>query len=131
MKALRYLLIVAMLSTAGVLSVVYATAQNLAQHPKAEMRSTSIMPSSGSSLPQAAVDGAHTTGDAPESYTPTSQPEGPRRSTKGWGSGGEEGEPGSDRPEPYATPLGDVMWPLMLLAFAYLIVRVTRRRRRA
>jgi len=118
MKALRYLLIV--MSLVSVLSI---GAQTLAQQPKVQMTSTSIMAPSGSTLPQAATTGAMMTGSTPGTYTPAKAPSRPR---KGWGSGeggepgsgGESGEPG-DWHEPYEDPLGDVMWPLMLLAGAF------------
>ena len=51
MKALRYLLIAVILSTASLLSVANATAQSLAQLPDNEIRSTSVLPTSGSTLP--------------------------------------------------------------------------------
>ncbi|MCR5532631.1 MAG: hypothetical protein K6F10_01995 [Paludibacteraceae bacterium] len=121
MKTLRYLLIV--IAMAGFLST---HAQGLAQQPQAQMRSTSGMVYSGSTLPQAAATGAMVTGTTPGTYTPANSG-GPNRAKKGWGTGGESGEPG-DRPEPYEDPLGDVMWPLALLAAAYALLRVYRRR---
>ena len=127
-NTLRYLLIAVILSTASLLSVANATAQNLAQLPDNEMRSTSVLPTSGSTLPQAAVDGALTTYD----YGNGPRKAGPR---KGWGNNPGDGEPGSgtpaegeptDRPEPYENPIGDAALPLALLACAYLIIRVRR-----
>lgn len=127
MKALRYLLIVTMVSVA---SLVFATAQSLAQKPEAEMRSTSGMVYSGSNLPQAAADGAVLTGTTIGTYSPASTTSGPRKAKSGLGGGGGSGEPG-DRPEPYEDPLGDAMIPLMLLAGAYLIMRAMRKRMHA
>ena len=123
MKALRYLLIV--VATVSFLSV---SAQGLAQQPIAQMQSTSGMVYSGSNLPQAAQTGAYLTGNTPGTYVPANAP-GLRKGSINGGSdpGSGSGGPG-DRPEPYADPIGDAMWPMMLLACAYLIIRATRRR---
>lgn len=126
MKALRYLLIVA-----AMVSFLSVCAQGLAQRPEAEMQSTSTMVGSGSTLPSAATTGAMLTGEAPGTYTPAKAPKGPRR---GWGSGeggsgGESGEPG-DWHEPWEDPIGDAMWPMMVLALVYGVwCRVYRRKR--
>ena len=121
MKALRYLLIAVILSTASLLSVANATAQSLAQLPDNEMRSTSVLPTSGSTLPQAAVEGTTTTYD----YGNGPHKAGPRR-------GKEEGDTPPVKPdEPNEDPIGDAALPLMLLACAYLIIRVVRKRTRA
>ncbi len=112
MKTLRYLLmVVAMVSVLG----VYA--QGTAEFPEATMQSTSTMVGTGSALPQAAATGATLAGESPAAYSPGRA----GHIRKGWGSGGEEGEPGSDRPEPYEDPIGDVFWPLALLAIAFSI----------
>ena len=126
MKALRYLLIVAMISMASVLSAANAAAQNLATRPEMQMQSTSVMQGSGSALPQAAVDGPYTTGTTIGTYSPASTG-GPSRAKRGWGSGG-SGEPG-DWDDPYADPIGDTLIPLALLAVAYALARVYRRKR--
>ena len=133
MKALRYLLIVM-----GLMSVLSISAQALAQKPEAQMQSTSVMVSTGSTLPSAAAAGAVVTGSTPGTYSPASVA-GPRRSKKedvnpsgGFNPGG--GEPGpdeGDNSEPWADPIGDAAWPLMLLAGVYLIVRGARKRSRA
>ena len=128
MKTLRYLLIVAMISMASVMSAANAAAQNLATRPEMQMQSTSVMQGSGSALPQAAAEGTYVTGTTIGTYSPASTG-GPSRAKRGWGSGG-SGEPG-DRPEPYTDPLGDAAWPLALLACVYLIMRVARKRSRA
>ena len=128
MKTLRYLLIAVMM-----LSVLSLSAQNMAQQPNSTFQSTSTMVGTGSALPQAAQTGAYVTGSTPGSYSPAYTP-GIR---KGWGSGeggepgagGEGGEPG-DWHEPWEDPIGDAMLPLMLLAGAYLIMRVARKRQR-
>ncbi len=111
MKALRYLLIVAMISMASVVSAANAAAQNLATRPEAQMQSTSILPASGTTLPQAAVDGPYTTYDE---YTPAGSSHGPNRAKK---------ERPGDWTNPYPDPLGDAAWPLMLLACMYALVR--------
>ena len=114
MKTLRYLLIV--MSLVSVLSV---RAQSTAQLPEVQMQSTSVMVSSGSTLPQAAATGTVLTSEIPGSYSQIrlhgSQP---RRSRPG------------DNEDPYKDPVGDAVWPLMVLACAYLIIRVVRARKR-
>ena len=113
MKTLRYLLmVVAMVSVLG----VYA--QGLAQEPQAQMTSTSGMVYSGSNLPQAAETGATLTGETPGAYSPG------RGHIRRVGEDEEfEDEKDPDVPEnPY--PLGDVFWPLALLACVYALMRV-------
>ena len=115
----RYLLIVTMLSVA---SLVFATAQSLAQQPEVQMHSTSMMVGTGSSLPQAAVTGVTTTSNQDS--------DGPRnghvRKIGGGNSGGGDGP--TNPVDPFATPIGDAAWPLMMLALAYVCVRGMRRR---
>ena len=118
MKTLRYLLMVmAMVSVLG----VYA--QGTAQFPEATMQSTSTMVGTGSTLPQAAVTGTTVAGETPAAYAPA----GHAGHIRKIGGGNTEGGP-EDREDPYADPLGDAALPLALLACAYLIVRVARRR---
>ena len=133
MKALRYLLI--LVAVMGVLSVsaqtpkygkpyspssrTYYTPQT--QMPTFQMQSTgsSIM-FTGSALPSAATEGVTTT------YGPAKV--GPRKTVGGGGSTADDEDP--DAPgEPF--PIGDAMWPLMVCALAYLIIRVGRKRARA
>jgi hypothetical protein len=113
MKALRYLLIVM-----GLMSVLSISAQALAQQPEAQMQSTSVMPSAGSTLPSAAADGAVLTGSTMGTYTPASpgKPSGPRR-IGGGNSGGGDGPTNPD--DPWKTPLGDAAWLLILAAAVY------------
>ena len=127
MKALRYLLMVMMLSVA---SLAFATAQSLAQQPEAHMQSTSGMVYSGSQLPSAAADGAVLTGSPVGTYTPASagKPSGPRK-IGGGNSGGGDGPTNPD--DPWKTPLGDAAWPLMVLAGVYALMRVILIRKRA
>ena len=120
-KTLRYLLIVM-----GLMSVLSISAQALARKPEVEMQSTSVMVSTGSNLPSAATTGAVVTGEQPGTYTPANAANtGKHRAQKGWGEGG------SDREEPYPDPIGDALWPLMLLALAYVCVRAFLKRKRA
>ena len=111
MKTLRYLLIVV-----GLVSVLSVYAQTLAQRPEAKMQSTSVMMSSGSNLPQAAVEGVSTVGSANEQEQIIT---GPRRSRPG------------DWTDPYKDPIGDAGWPLAICALAYVLYRYVRMRTRA
>ena len=115
MKALRYLLIVALISMTSVLSAANAAAQNLAQRPEAQMQSTSIMQGSGSALPQAAVTGSYMTGNTPGTYSPASA-SGPHRAKRG---GDGDDTPPDDPHGPNEDPLGDAALPLALLACAF------------
>ena len=129
MKALRYLLIVIMVSVA---SMVFATAQSLAQRPEAQMKSTSGMVYSGSTLPSAATDGAVLTGSKPGTYSPANASTGGMRKAKRAGEDDgfeDEGdEPGAGNPgEP--APLGDAALPLALLALAYMCARAFLKKR--
>lgn len=81
--------------------------------PAVSFRSTSAMPSTGSSLSQAAVSGVITT-DESDNSTIT----GPRR-IGGGNSGGGDGPTNPD--DPWKTPLGDAVLPLLLLAAGYAI----------
>ena len=120
-KTLRYLLIVM-----GLVSVLSISAQALAQKPEVEMQSTSVMVSTGSNLPSAATTGAVVTGEQPGTYTPANAANtGMHRARKGWGEGG------SDREEPYPDPIGDAVWPLVLMALSYMAVRTARKRKGA
>jgi len=120
MKALRYLLIAVILSTASLLSVANATAQSLAQLPDNEMRSTSVLPTSGSTLPQAAVEGVITTYD--EGYKHHGQI---RRAA----DGNDDDTPPSDPPGPMEDPIGDAAWTLLFCAAVFSGVIAFRRKR--
>ena len=122
MKALRYLLIATLLSVA---SLVFATAQSLAQQPEAQMHSTSGMVYSGSTLPSAAAQGTYVTGTTVGTYTPANA-SGPRRAKKDdW----DDEDFNESQEDPFKTPLGDAAVPLMLLALAYVCVRAFRKKR--
>lgn len=76
---------------------------------------------SGSNLPMAAQSGVTTTYD-----NRNNAPGGPRRAGENEGT---EDEEDPDNPgEPF--PIGDAMWPMMMLALAYAIYKVSRMRRR-
>jgi len=120
MKALRYLLIVI-----GLVSVLGVYAQVTAKLPEPKMQSTSGMMYSGSNLPQAAATGA-TLAEEPRVQSSGR----PGHIRKVGEDDGFEDETDPDVPEnPY--PLGDVFWPLMLLAGAYALMRVFLNRKRA
>lgn len=121
---LRYLLIVV-----AMVSVLSVTAQNTAKLPEPMMQSTSVMAGSGSALPQAAATGTVVTGSTPGTFSSSSVHGGIRRiGGSGSGTGGNEAQ---ENENPYETPIGDAVWPLMVLACAYLIIRVGRKRSRA
>lgn len=124
MKALRYLLIA--VTVLSVLSLSAQTRQYATTHSQEQTTYTvqvnPQMPvatmdyrhsdhmTSGSTLPQAAVDGVTTTEDQE-----SSNHHGAIR----------KGRPG-DWDDPYDDPIGDAALPLALLACAYLIIRVRR-----
>ncbi len=120
MKAMRYLLmIVAMVSVLG------GYAQGLAKQPEAKMQSTSVMVGTGSTLPQAATTGVYVTGSTPASYSPAGRPGHIRKGA----DEDDEDNPPADPHGPMEDPLGDVFWPLALLACAYALTRVFLKRR--
>ena len=122
MKTLRYLLmVVAMVSVLG----VYA--QGTAQFPEATMQSTSSMVGAGSSLPQAAATGATLAGETPAAYSPGRA----GHIRRGVVDDDDDIPKPGDNVDPDATPIGDVFWPLMVLALAYALVRVILNRKRA
>ena len=106
-----------------VLSAMTMQAQGLADSPMIDMQSTSVVPPSGSSLPQAASTGVVLSDG-------THYKSGPRRATMDeddpWG-GGDIG--GIDKPEEPGTPIGDGLWVLVLMAIAYGGYMIYRRKR--
>ena len=88
--------------------------------PTVEFHSTSAMPSTSSSLSQAAVSGVITT-DESDNSTIT----GPRR-IGGGNSGGGDGPTNPD--DPWKTPIGDAVLPLLLLAAGYVFFIARKRR---
>ena len=121
MKALRYLLMVV-----AMVSVLSVKAQSTAQLPEVQMQSTSVMVGSGSALPQAATTGAVLTGETPGTYSAAGHHGHIRR--------GIDGDDNNDKPsgwdDPYKDPIGDALWPLLVLASVYALLRVYRRKRR-
>ena len=125
MKALRYLLMVV-----AMVSVLSVRAQSTAQLPEAQMQSTSVMVSSGSTLPQAATTGAYVTGSTVGSYSPARMQSGRPGSIRRGTSDEDGGDtPPSDPQGPNENPIGDAVWPLLALAAAYAVLRVYRRKR--
>ena len=136
-KTLRYLLMT--IAILGVLSVNAQTHQYVTTHysdheqatytvqvnpqmPTATMGYThSDYMTSGSNLPQAAVEGTTTTYDESNNGP---RKGGPRRALD---DGDDENTPKPGQP----FPIGDAAIPLALLACAYLILRVVRKRTRA
>lgn len=110
MKALRYLLMVV-----AMVSVLSVKAQSTAQLPEVQMQSTSVMVGSGSALPQAATTGAVLTGETPGTYSAAGHHGHIRR--------GIDGDDNNDKPsgwdDPYKDPIGDAVWPLLVLAAAF------------
>ena len=120
MKALRYLLMVV-----AMVSVLSVKAQSTAQLPEVQMQSTSVMVGSGSALPQAATTGAVLTGETPGPDAAAGHHGHIRR--------GIDGDDNNDKPsgwdDPYKDPIGDALWPLLVLASVYALLRVYRRKR--
>ena len=133
MKALRYLLIVvAILSVVGVSAqtpqygksynpqysyMLYSQAEVNPLIPAATMGSMDAeYMHSGSNLPMAAQSGVTTTLD--EQNPERRNMSGPRKERPG------------DWHDPIVDPIGDAMWPLMLLACAYCAFLIIRARRR-
>ena len=107
MKALRYLLMVV-----AMVSVLSVKAQSTAQLPEVQMQSTSVMMSSGSNLPSAAINGVSTANE--QVLSPANAPSGPKRNRPG------------DNEDPYKDPIGDALWPLILAAAVYGVYRRKR-----
>ena len=111
---LRYLLIV--VAMVGFLSVNAQEAnQSWGQKPEIQMKSTSVMVGSGSTLPQAAVTGVSTTYDEGNGSNPKKT--GPRKGS--FNPGGEPGPDEGENSEPWEDPIGDAMIPLVVLAAVY------------
>ena len=105
--------------------VMSVSAQSLAQEPQIGFQSTSSMVGSGSTLPQAAQYGAYTTYDADNNSGQFHKP-GLRR---GLGEGDDDVTTPDDNADPDATPIGDGVWAMVLLACAYVIFRYVRTRK--
>lgn len=111
----------------AMVSFLSVRAQGLAQQPNTQMQSTSVMAGTGSTLPQAAQSGAVVTGNTPGTYSPASGRPGHIRRAA---SDEDEGDtPPADPQGPNEDPIGDAMWPLLMLAAAYALLRVYKRKR--
>lgn len=123
MKTLRYLLM-----NLAIMSVLSISAHVLAQQPEATMHSTSAMQGIGSTLPSAATQGPVVTGEIVGTYIPANAPSRPRRVDAN-GNGiddddegfDDEGEGWGHTGDPFDTPLGDMAWPLALLALVFVV----------
>lgn len=125
MKALRYILIVvALLSVMSIEAHMFD--KTWGQKPVIEMRSTSAMAYSGSTLPQAAATGV-TLASVSEVET-TSRPYHPGHIRRGLDDDDKEEKPEGWK-EPYEDPLGDVLLPLMLVAMAYVVYLMSRKKK--
>ena len=119
MKALRYLLIVGVVI---VLSTMTMQAHGSADSPMIDMQSTSVVPPSGSSLPQAASTGVVLSDG-------TKYDSGSRRAKMDDGPFGDETIGDVNNPEQPGSPIGDGLWALMLMALMYGGYMVYRRRK--
>ena len=102
----------------GLVSVLSVSAQTLAQQPSNEFQSTSTMKSSGSAYsanPMLNADGTAAYGEQ-QAPTHNSRPGQPRKAI--------------DPSEEAWVPLGDAVWPLMLLAAVYGVWCMVYRRRK-
>lgn len=126
MKTLRYMLIVvALLSVMSIEAHMFD--KQWGQKPVMEMRSTSAMAYSGSTLPQAAQTGVVITGTIPETLSPANIHHGNIKRIGGGNSGGGDGP--TTPVDPWATPIGDVLWPMMLMAMAYVVYLTSRKKK--
>ena len=114
-KSMRYLLTV--LATVSVLGVY---AQGLAQQEQTVFQSTSTMSGSGSSY----SSNPSLNSDGTASYTPAQAPGRPGHIRRDGDPFGGETIGDVTNPNEPGTPIGDVFWPLMLLACVYALMRV-------
>ena len=126
MKRMKYITLIVMIMMTGIAFAAHRVAMQpsarmvtsynqpvtLTHQPTTQMQSTSVMPSTGSSLPISAVSGVSTT-EGNNSCGMT----GPRRIGGGNSGGGDDGP--EDNEDPWKTPLGDALLPLLLLASGY------------
>lgn len=136
MRTMRYLLsVIAILSVVSVSAATFGTtyqtqrrgiqyAQLNTPMPTLAMSSTgSVMMQSGSTLPMAAVSGTTTTEQtAPNRHRAKKEDPDPSNPF------GDQTIGGVDNPNEPGTPIGDAMWPLMLMALAWVMVRMIRRK---
>jgi hypothetical protein len=127
MKALRYLLIIMSLVSVLNVSAQMPNQSEWGKQPVVQMQSTSVMAGSGSALPQAAATGTVVTGSTPGTFSSSSVHGGIRRiGGSGSGTGGNEAQ---ENENPWETPIGDVLWPLMLMAMAYVVYLTSRKKK--
>ena len=127
MKTLRYMLI-----AVALLSVMSASAhmfdKQWGQKPVMEMRSTSTMAYSGSTLPQAAATGVTLATVADVETSTSTRPYHPGHIRRGIDDDDENEKP-EGWVDPYKDPLGDVLWPLMMMAMAYVVYLKSRKKK--
>ncbi len=99
----------------GLMSMLSLNAQNIYAMPAAQMSSTSAMVGSGSSLPQAAINGTQTTYDSKVFYGSKDPSRGPKKAA----AEGDGDTPPADPNGPMEDPLGDAVLPLLLLVAGY------------
>lgn len=107
------------------MAVEFGAAYPYGTAPQVSFQSTSTMSGSGSaysSNPTLGDDGTAT-------YGGSSSPSGPRRAKREDNPFGDQTIEGTGNPQEPGTPIGDAALPLMLLACAYLIMRVARKMR--
>ena len=126
MKALRYLLIIMSLVSVLNVSAQMPNQSEWGKQPVVQMRSTSAMAYSGSTLPQAAATGVTlaTVADVETSTRPY-HPGRIRRAA----DDEDDDTPPTDPHGPNEDPLGDVLWPLMLMALAYVVYLTSRKKK--
>lgn len=119
-----------MLIVTALLSVMSVSAhmfdKQWGQKPVIEMRSTSAMAYSGSTLPQAAATGV-TLATVADVETST-RPYHPGHIRRGIDDDDKEEKP-EGWVDPFKDPLGDVLWPLMLMAMAYVVYLKSRKKK--
>lgn len=118
-----------MLMVVGVLMACLLPLAANAQQQLQEWKTTSTMQMSGSSYtPQVTAVGSEYVIDAPTSGPAQSPKTGRGLRKSDYGENTEVDKENNQDPE---FPIGDAVWPLMLMALAYLGVRVFRARKRA
>ena len=144
MKALRYLLMVIVVAMVSVAAQAQPTAQfknsqNQAAfstqpvkttHYAAYTYTTATLMESGSRLPLAARNGFTVGADSPDDNS-SSGGVGGRNPRRAIGDGDDDIPKPDDNESPEATPIGDGVWVMMVMAAGYLIYRVRTRRREA
>ena len=107
----------------GVVLAMHVHAQQLAEQPRHDFRSTSTMRYSGTQLPMAAETGVQTTWSSATSKSPYR----PRKAGE-WEDDPDPLNPMDPFPE--VIPIGDAWWLLMLCALGYASIRILRKRKR-